>query len=151
MVPAGSLGLAGNRTYASRVTEPLDDETLAFAHRVFDLARDGATAALAGLLDAGLPPNLTNDKGDTLLMLAAYQSHPDTVTMLLERGADPGRVNDRGQTALGAAVFRRSEASVRVLLAHGADPGRGSPSAHEVAVFFDLPDMLALLEEPGST
>jgi hypothetical protein len=26
----------------------LDDETLAFAHRIFDLARDGATHDLAG-------------------------------------------------------------------------------------------------------
>lgn len=130
------------------MTEPLDDETLAFAQRVFDLAREGATAELAGLLDAGLPPNLTNHNGDTLLMLAAYQDHPATVRMLLEHGADTARVNDRGQTALGAAVFRRSEASVQALLAHGADPGLGAPSAREVAAFFDLPDMLALL---GST
>lgn len=130
------------------MTEPLDDETLAFAQRVFDLAREGATAELAGFLDAGLPPNLTNHNGDTLLMLAAYQDHPATVRMLLEHGADTARVNDRGQTALGAAVFRRSEASVQALLAHGADPGLGAPSAREVAAFFALPDMLALL---GST
>ncbi len=127
------------------MTEALDDDTLAFAHRVFDLAREGGTAELAPLIDAGLPPNLTNDKGDTLLMLAAYQDHPDTVRLLLERGADTARVNDRGQTALGAAVFRRSSASVTSLLAHGADPALGSPSALEVAAFFDLPDMLALL------
>ncbi|MDQ3147285.1 MAG: ankyrin repeat domain-containing protein [Actinomycetota bacterium] len=127
------------------MTEALDDDTLAFAHRVFDLAREGGTAELAPLIDAGLPPNLTNDKGDTLLMLAAYQDHPDTVRLLLERGADTARVNDRGQTALGAAVFRRSSASVTTLLAHGADPALGSPSALEVAAFFDLPDMLALL------
>lgn len=127
------------------MAEPLDDDTLAFAHRVFDLARNGATDELAGLLTAGLPVNLTNDKGDTLLMLAAYQDHPDTVDLLLDHGADPARVNDRGQTALAAAVFRRSEASVRAMLAHGADPELGSPSAREVAVVFDLPDMLALL------
>lgn len=127
------------------MAEPLDDDTLALAQRVFDLARNGATDELAGLLAAGLPVNLTNDKGDTLLMLAAYQDHPDTVELLLEHGADPARVNDRGQTALAAAVFRRSEASVRTLLAYGADPELGSPSAREVAVVFDLPDMLALL------
>ena len=127
------------------MAEPLDDDTLAFAHRVFDLARNGATDELAGLLAAGLPVNLTNDKGDTLLMLAAYQDHPDTVDLLLDHGADPARVNDRGQTALAAAVFRRSEASVRAMLANGADPDLGSPSAREVAVVFDLPDMLALL------
>ncbi len=141
-------GLAGVTTAGPTlrpVAESLDDETLAFAHRVFDLAREGTTAELAGLLDAGLPPNLTNDKGDMLLMLAAYQDHLDAVRMLLDHRADTARVNDRGQTALGAAVFRKSEASVHALLAHGADPGLGSPSARDVAVFFDLPEMLALL------
>ncbi len=80
-----------------------------------------------------------------MLMLAAYQDHLDTVRMLLDHRADTARGNDRGQTALGAAVFRKSEATVHALLAHGADPRLGSPSARDVAVFFDLPEMLALL------
>ena len=125
----------------------LDDETLAFAQRTFDLARGGATDELAPLLDAGLPPNLTNDKGETLLILAAYHDHPETVRLLLGRGADTARVNDRGQTALGAAVFRRSVASVRALLEHGGDPALGSPSAVDVATFFELAEMLALLRD----
>jgi ankyrin repeat protein len=96
-------------------------------------------------VDAGVPVNLTNDAGDTLLILAAYHDHPDTVSALLSRGADTTRVNERGQTALGAAVFRRSEPGVAALLAGGADPAEGAPSALEVARFFDLPDMLRLL------
>ncbi|MFI5846996.1 ankyrin repeat domain-containing protein [Micromonospora chalcea] len=125
--------------------DELDDETIAFAHRMFDLARAGATEELAANVDAGLPVNLTNAKGDTLLILAAYHAHPDTVTAPLTRGADPARVNDRGQTALAAAVFRRQEAAVRALLHAGADPDHGGPSAVETARFFELPDMLALL------
>nr|WP_030504032.1 ankyrin repeat domain-containing protein [Micromonospora purpureochromogenes] len=125
--------------------DELDDETIAFAHRMFDLARAGATEELAANVDAGLPVNLTNAKGDTLLILAAYHAHPDTVTALLARGADPARVNDRGQTALAAAVFRRQEAAVRALLDAGADPDHGGPSAVETARFFELPGMLALL------
>ncbi|MBU8860677.1 MULTISPECIES: ankyrin repeat domain-containing protein [unclassified Micromonospora] len=125
--------------------DELDDETIAFAHRMFDLARAGATEELAANVDAGLPVNLTNAKGDTLLILAAYHAHPDTVAALLARGADPARVNDRGQTALAAAVFRRQEAAVRALLDAGADPDHGGPSAAETARFFELPDMLALL------
>ncbi len=128
------------------MAEQLDEETLAFAHRTFDLARVGAGEELASLIDAGLPPNLTNDKGETLLILAAYHDHPNTVRLLLERGADTTRVNDRGQTALGAAVFRRSSVSVRALLEHGADPALGSPSAIDVATFFALADMQALLQ-----
>jgi ankyrin repeat protein len=123
----------------------LSEEELEFAHRMFDLAREGATEQLVGYLDAGLPVNLTNSSGDTLLMLAAYHVHPDAVDALLARGADHARTNQRGQTALAAAVFRRSEPIVRALLAAGADPDAGSPSAVEAARFFDLPDMAALL------
>ncbi|WP_274527450.1 ankyrin repeat domain-containing protein [Micromonospora foliorum] len=112
---------------------------------MFDLARAGATDELAAQLDAGLPVNLTNDKGDTLLILAAYHAHPDTVAALLSRGADHSRANDRGQTALAAAVFRSSTEAVRALLAAGADPAHGNPSAVETANFFDLPEMTALL------
>jgi len=119
----------------------IDAETLAFAHRLFDLARDGGAGELTRHLDAGLSPNLTNDKGDTLLILAAYHDHGDTVRTLLDHGADTGRANDRGQTALAAATFRRSAAVVRALLAAGA----GGPSARETAVFFDLPEMAELL------
>ena len=123
----------------------MDAETIAYAHRMFDLARGGDAATLAAEVAAGLPANLTNDKGDTLLILAAYHNHPETVAALLAAGADPARVNDRGQTALAAAVFRQSVASVTALLAAGADPAGGSPSAVETAAFFNLPAMTDLL------
>ncbi|WP_203808333.1 ankyrin repeat domain-containing protein [Actinoplanes couchii] len=113
---------------------------------MFDLARSGDTEELAGQVAAGLPVNLTNAKGDTLLILAAYHNHPATVTALLELGADPGRVNDRGQTALAAAVFRQNAAMVTALLGAGADPDGGAPSAVATAEFFKLPEMAALLQ-----
>jgi ankyrin repeat protein len=126
----------------------LDPEVIDFAHRMFEAARNGFTEDLERNLHAGLPPNLTNDKGDTLLMLAAYHDHPDTVRVLLEAGADTSRSNDRGQTALGAAVFRQNEVTVRALLAAGADPDAGGPTAREMAAFFQLSAMTALLDEP---
>ncbi|WP_433307559.1 ankyrin repeat domain-containing protein [Actinoplanes sp. CA-030573] len=112
---------------------------------MFDLARTGGTGELTANIEAGLPPNLTNDKGDTLLILAAYHNHPSTVAALLAHGADPGRVNDRGQSALAAAVFRQNAETVRSLLAAGADPDAGNPSARATAEFFKLPEMAALL------
>ena len=124
----------------------LDAEALAFAHRMFDLAREGCREELAAHVDAGVPVNLTNDKGDTLLILAAYYGHPATVAALLERGADPARTNDRGQTALAAAVFCRSAEAVTALLDAGADPTQGNQSALDTARFFELSDMLELLE-----
>ncbi|SHH00058.1 hypothetical protein SAMN05443575_3057 [Jatrophihabitans endophyticus] len=127
------------------MTELTDDE-LAFLAGMFDLAREGRTAELRAAIDAGVPANLTNESGDTLLVLAAYHDHPATVQALLAAGADPERVNDRGQTALAAATFRRSGAGVSALLAAGADPRTGPRSALDVARFFGLDDMLALLE-----
>ncbi len=126
-------------------TPELTPEELAFLQGTFDLARQGRTDQLAEYVDAGVPVNLTNASGDTLLVLAAYHAHPGTVRMLLARGADHHRVNDRGQTALGSAVFRRDEASVRALLVAGADPDAGGRTAREVAAFFELEDMARLL------
>ena len=125
--------------------EPIDPGGLELAGRVFDLARGGYTDELVAYVDAGVPVNLTNDKGDTLLLLAAYHQQPAAVAALLERGADHSRVNDRGQTALAAAVFRQSTAAVQSLLAAGADPDAGEPSARATAAFFDLPAMTELL------
>lgn len=113
----------------------------------FDLARSGDTERLAADIDAGLPVNLTNGGGDSLLILAAYHRRADTVRALLARGADTQRVNDRGQTALGAAVFRQAAEIVTDLLAAGADPRAGGRSALDVARFFELTEMLALLSE----
>ena len=127
------------------MTDDLDTGTLRFADLCFEAARNGGTEQLAAMLDAGLSPNLATAGRDTLLMLAAKHAHPDTVRLLLERGADHSRVNDRGQTPLCAAVQRQAAETVRVLLDAGADPALGRPSADEVATFFRLPAMAALL------
>jgi hypothetical protein len=127
------------------MADELSEEELAFLRSVLDFAREGQTSELAAVIEQGVPANLTGGSGDSLLILAAYHDHPQTVRMLLEHGADPDRVNDRGQTALGAAVFRRSTESVTLLLDHGADPDAGGRSAKEIAAFFELHEMSALL------
>jgi ankyrin repeat protein len=124
----------------------VSDDVLQFAARMFDLARSGETALLMEYVDAGLPVNLTNSAGDSLLMLAAYYDRAGTVEALLARGADCNRINDRGQTVLAAATFRGSADEVEMLLKAGADPYLGSPSAIEVARFFAYLDMVELLE-----
>jgi hypothetical protein len=127
------------------VPEPLSDDEIGFLLDVLDLARHGRADRLAELLDAGVPVNLTNSAGDSLLILAAYHGQDETVRLLLSRGADTARVNDRGQTALAAAVFRQAGGIVEALLAAGADPEQGGPSAVEVARFFGLDEMSRLL------
>ncbi|MEV7429411.1 ankyrin repeat domain-containing protein [Nocardioides sp. NPDC092400] len=127
----------------------LTDEELSFLQSMFDLARAGDPLLLEHV-DAGLPVDLTNSSGDTLLLLAAYHVHVDLVAGLLERGADHSRVNDRGQTALGAAVFRRRADVVTRLLGAGADPTLGRQSGFAVAEVFELPEMTALLRGEGA-
>ena len=121
-------------------------EVLQFAAKIFNLARHGDAVTLAAYVDAGVAANLCNDKGDTLIMLAAYHGHPQTVAALLERGADPNRANDRGQTPLAGAVFKGERAALEALLDGGADPAAGNPSAVETARMFGNDDLVALFE-----
>lgn len=125
----------------------LSEQELAAVEQIFDLARQGRAEQLAPLLAAGVPANLTNANGDTLLILAAYREQPDVVRLLLEHGADTDRLNDRGQTALVSAVFRNHEPIVRMLLEAGADASLGHQTPEAVAAFFALPEMTRLLAE----
>ncbi|MGP4028408.1 ATP-binding protein [Actinomadura sp. 3N407] len=145
----GEDSLGGLLTAGSRV--PLmtdaDPEMGEFTARLFEMARTGETAELAGYVDAGVPPNLSDDKGDTLLMLAAHHGHPGTVRALAARGADPERANDRGQRPLTGAVFKKEAEVVRALLEAGADPRAGSPSAVDTARMFGRTEFLAWFDE----
>lgn len=124
-------------------------DELDFLNRVFDLAREGEAEQLATLLDQGVPVNLTDAKGDTLLILAAYREQPEIVSLLLERGADVDRVNDRGQTALVSAVFRNRQDIAASLLDAGADASLGSQTPAAVAEFFGIDEMKDFLSQRG--
>ncbi|WP_274555868.1 ankyrin repeat domain-containing protein [Streptomyces spiramyceticus] len=126
------------------MSETPDPEVVELATKIFDLARQGEAEALAAYVDAGVSANLTNDRGDSLVMLAAYHGHAAAVDALLARGADPDRANDRGQTPLAGAVFKGEDAVIRALLSGGADPAAGTPSALDTARMFDKKDVLEL-------
>src|SRR3546814_589849 len=99
----------------------LDDATLAFAEHVFDSARNGDSSRLGELLRQGMPADLRNHAGDSLLMLASYHGHLDASRVLLEHGADPQLRNIRGHTSLAGAAFKGDLNMIELLLAHGAD------------------------------
>ncbi|GGV60363.1 hypothetical protein GCM10010277_64660 [Streptomyces longisporoflavus] len=126
------------------MSEAPDPEVVELATKIFDLARQGDTAALSAYVDAGVPANLTNDSGDSLVMLTAYHGHAEAVRALLERGGDPNRANDRGQTPLAGAVFKGEDAVIRALLDGGADPAAGTPSAVDTARMFAKTELLDL-------
>ncbi|MER7645005.1 ankyrin repeat domain-containing protein [Streptomyces sp. NPDC126522] len=126
------------------MSEAPDPEVVEFATKIFDLARQGGTETLVAYVDAGVPANLTNDRGDSLVMLAAYHGHADAVRALLTRGAEADRINDRGQTPLAGAVFKGEQEVIEVLLEAGADPAAGTPSAVDTARMFGKADLLEL-------
>ncbi|RWA10458.1 hypothetical protein EKO27_g4659 [Xylaria grammica] len=127
---------------------------------MYNAAREGQIDIFKEALPAGLPANLTNDKGDTLvglgrgqhltwmdvdiailqLMLAAYYGHPELVKLLIQHGADPNRLNDRGQSPIAGAVFKKEDAVIDALLEGGADPEYGSPSAIQCIAMFKQQD-----------
>ncbi|KAH7154905.1 ankyrin repeat-containing domain protein [Dactylonectria estremocensis] len=127
-------------SHASHEPNPsnsLPPEAIALAGRMYDSARSGDLPIFQQALPAGLPPNLTNEKGDTLLMLAAYHGHAELVKLLIQYGADPNRLNDRGQSPLAGAVFKKEDAVIEALIEGGADPDYGLPSAMQCVEMFN--------------
>lgn len=114
------------------------------SQQIFDLARQGADVLL-DLVDAGLPVDLADESGNTLLMLAAYHGHAELTAGLAERGADVNRLNGKNQAPLAGAVFKNETEVIGVLIEHGADVDAGNPSARMTAQMFGRE-----LPEPGA-
>lgn len=123
------------------MSEP-DPQLVEIAHQMFDLARAGDAVRLAAHVDAGVPVDLTDPAGNTLLMLGAYHGHADVVRVLIERGATVDALNDRGQSPLAGAVFKGEDDVVHALLAAGADLDAGSPTARATAEMFGRTDLV---------
>ena len=130
------------------MTQPSPEDLERIVGFATDCARDGQTELLAAYVAGGYPVDHPDAAGNTLLMLAAYHGHADTVSVLLERGADPDRLNDRGQSPLAGALFKGEEEVVRLLVRAGADLDHGTPTAREAAHLFGTG---SLLEEPSGS
>lgn len=124
----------------------LDADTIAFAGKVFGYARVGNASALEELLGQGMPANLLNDKGDSLLMLAAYNGQVEAVRVLLAHGGDAELVNDRGQLPLGAAAFKGDLAVVEALLDGGARIEGSGPDGRTGLMYAAMFNRIAILE-----
>ena len=88
----------------------------------FDFARENDTKSLTTLLDYGLNVNLSNHKGNTLLMLASYNNNFEATELLLQRGAEVDKKNDKNQTPLAGVCFKGHFAIAKLLLEYGANP-----------------------------
>jgi ankyrin repeat protein len=86
-----------------------------------DFARQGKTQDLKAMLDAQMPINLSDHKGNTLLMLASYNGNLETTQLLVDYGADIDKKNDRGQTPLAGVCFKGYLDIVKILVKNGAN------------------------------
>jgi ankyrin repeat protein len=134
--------MSDDRPWDDSVDSRMDSRLVTIAHACFDFARAGDTERLRAYVEHGVPANLTDAAGNTLLMLAAYHGHAKTVSALVDLGADPDRTNDRGQSPLAGAIFKGEDDVVAALLAAQADPDVGTPSARATAEMFDRGELL---------
>ncbi|KAJ4993690.1 ankyrin-like protein [Stagonosporopsis vannaccii] len=141
---ANGASSAHRTSQPPRSVEDLPPAALDLAAKLFDLAREGNTSTLKQYIDAGVPRNLTNSAGDTLLMLTSYHGHAETAKMLLDAGADPNSMNGRGQSIIAGAVFKGYEDVVKVLFEAGADIMGGQPNAVDCARMFKRDSLLGL-------
>jgi ankyrin repeat protein len=118
---------AGAEARGPLMAAAAEDEALALVRAALQHARAGDSAALAALLDRGVPADVRTEAGDSLLMLAAYHGHQEAARLLLQRGADPGLRNDRGQSPLAGAAFKGHLAMVDLLLGAGAGVDETGP------------------------
>lgn len=118
-----------------------------------DAARHGDVEALAPMLKAGMPANLRDEKGNTLLMLGAYHGQAEIVSLLLAHDAEVDGRNDRDQTPLAGVAFKGHLEIARILLEHGADPladqGGGRTPVMFAAMFGHL-EIVKLLEQAAA-
>ncbi len=132
---------------------PMDAETLDFLRQIFGLVREGDSERLAGLIERGMPVNFRNEKGDSLIMLASYHGHVETVRLLLEAGADANVANDQGQTPLAGVAYKGYEEIAALLLQHGASVEGNSPDGKTpfmMAAMFNRVPILQLLSGHGA-
>src|SRR5450759_2782218 len=120
-----------DRPWDDSVDAAPDPQLVSIAHACFDFARAGDTARLRAYVEQGVPVNLTDATGNTLLMLAAYHGHAEAVSALVSVGADPDRTNDRGQSPLAGAIFKGEDDVVRVLPARPRRCSTGTIFSHQ--------------------
>ena len=86
-----------------------------------EIARRGDIEVMEAFLDAGLDPDLTNPRGHTLLMIAAYNQQPAMVDLLAAHGADVDQPDRSGNTPLMGCAFQGFAEVAELLLDQGAD------------------------------
>jgi ankyrin repeat protein len=93
----------------------------------FKATDSGDTGKVVKSLDQGIDISVTDQYGQTALMVASDRGHVDTVKLLLQRMALPNLQNELGGTALMLASFNGHLEIVKELLKAGAEVNAKEP------------------------
>ena len=135
-------------------TQEEEAKLMELCQYALDCARHNDVESLQTLLDAGLNVNLSNESGNTLLMLAAYNGHFEATELLLKRGALVDKKNDKNHTPLAGVCFKGYDDIAELLLQYGANPngdGGMGLSPMNCACFFGRKQILKLLLQYSHT
>ena len=105
--------------------EKTDDsyEEISFTDvNVFSLARHGHFLELEEILRAGLDPNSRDEKGNTILIMAAQNNHKHILKLALKHGGHINMYNAMGNTALHFCTEYGYTTLGEYLLSKKADP-----------------------------
>ncbi len=113
-----------------------------------DFARDGETSILQSMLDSGLPIELQDTKGNTLLMLSSYNGNYETSKMLIEYGANINSVNDHGHSIIAGVAFKGYLDICKLLVENGVKiDNRFSKSPIVFASMFGRKEIVEYLQQ----
>ena len=93
-------------------------------------AHEGEFDLVRSLISNGANPNITNEHGDTAVILAAQHVFDTIIEFLLDHGAEINAKDHDGDTALDISRYHGWKSTVELLLARGATGAIG-PSAKE--------------------
>jgi ankyrin repeat protein len=115
----------------------LDTETEAkLVEIVFDAARNDDFITIDEYLKEGFSPNVRSPRGDSLLIVAAYNDSASVVQRLLQhQEIDIEARNRMGLTAVAAAAFKGFEKPLQLLIDSGASVD-ASNSTNQTALMF---------------
>jgi ankyrin repeat protein len=127
-------------------TQPIGSAAKDFLEDLIaSIERDDKLGVMAAL-SKGLPVDVMDSNGNTMLMQAAKGGKVKVTTYLLETGADPNILAENGATALMLAVNGCHASTVDVLLKMNADPNLRGPGLPSALTFAAAQDNVAVLQ-----
>ena len=117
-------------------------------------AQAGNSAVVKLLLDNDANPDLSDNRGQTSLMVRATVGDTNMIKLLLSYGADPNRADTGQETALIKAVRGRKFKAAQALIEAGADPNvqdLTGKTALEYAKISRSRRFIRLLQDAGAT